>query len=653
MVSNDNLLNVSPDMGFYNLLESYPYNLTRALCEYIDNALQAFLDKDKKFKQNLLKIELNFCNDLEAKITIKDNGVGIQKQDFQRVMRPGMKKDTPSLSEFGIGMKAASLWFGRKWELQSSPWNSTETYGISFDLDELLKKNQEQIELMVLPREKENGVVITISRLKRKIEKELVEKAWKELQDIYQLFTHVKDPILKLSAKYNNVTLRTDDDLLNNYRNPEVLEYPRVRLIGNKYYAIGNSKKWEQNISFEFEGNMVTGKLYALHTSSQKSNPGIRLFRNKRLIKGFLHNSYRPAFLVGTANKHAPSRIFGELHLDGQAISSNKGEFQFEEDYFLMQLSKQCGVRDLIDQAEAYRAKQDNKNIIPISEQEFEQLKSKNNTPKIKKAIFDLVSSETKLTIGKKINLYDYISKAIDGYGNHIPYNKIDIRINDEKKTILPIVQPGTIVVNYTYKDEKDTLTRTLTITAVEKEADLENVYRPLIPHKAGDVYKLNLSNQSVTNLIEQINKLHREHKGEYNELIACSLRSVFELCIRILEKSSKITFEVTKNNIDKLEGKVNAIHTLMNNPTIAGKITLSAKLPSQQDFLNEWRAISSQDISSYVKSTHLGAHGSTSSLTPDRLIGIGNYLGLFILATDQILNNTELQKLITNPLRY
>lgn len=122
-------------------------------------------------------------------------------------------------------MKAASLWFGRKWELQSSPWNSTETYGISFDLDELLKKNQEQIELMVLPREKENGVVITISRLKRKIEKELVEKAWKELQDIYQLFTHVKDPILKLSAKYNNVTLRTDDDLLNNYRNPEVLEY--------------------------------------------------------------------------------------------------------------------------------------------------------------------------------------------------------------------------------------------------------------------------------------------------------------------------------------------------------------------------------------------------------------------------------------------
>ena len=48
-----------------------------------------------------------------------------------------------------------------------------------------------------------------------------------------------------------------------------------------------------------------------------------------------------------------------------------------------------------------------------------------------------------------------------------------------------------------------------------------------------------------------------------------------------------------------------------MNNPTIAGKITLSAKLPSQQDFLNEWRAISSQDISSYVKSTHLGAHGS------------------------------------------
>lgn len=650
MASNDNLLDVSPDMGFYNLLESYPYNLTRALCEYIDNALQAFLDKDKKFKQNLLKIELNFCNDTESQIIIKDNGVGIQKQDFQRVMRPGMKKDTPSLSEFGIGMKAASLWFGRKWELRSSPWNSSETYGISFDLDDLLKKNQEQIELMILPREKENGVIITINRLKRRIEKELVEKAWKELQDIYQLFTHVKDPILKLSAKYNNATLPTDDDLLNDYRNPIVLEYPRVHLIGNKYYAIGSSKKWELNINFEFEGNMVTGKLYVLQTSSQKSNPGIRLFRNKRLIKGFLHNSYRPAFLVGTANKHAPSRIFGELHLDGQPISSNKGEFQFEEDYFLMQLSKQYGVRDLIEQAESYRAKQNSEDIITISEEDFEKLKNKNNTPKTKKAILELILSEIKLTIGKKINLYDYISKAMDGYGNPIPQNKIDIHINEEKKTVLPIVQPGTIIVNYTYKDEKNTLVRTLTITAVEKEADLENVCRPLIPHKAGDAYKLNLANQSVTNLIEQINRLHKDHKGEYNELIACSLRSVFELCIRNLEKSSKITF-VTKNNTDKLEAKINAIHTLMNNKVIAEKITLNAKLPSQQDFLNEWRAISSQDVTSYVKSTHLGAHGSTSSLTPDRLIGIGNYLGLFILATDQILNNTEVQKLVPNPL--
>lgn len=351
---------VSPDMQFYNLLESYPYSPSSALCEYIDNSIQAFIDAKKQglIKDEKLNIEILFEDTSElasSSIVIRDFGAGIDLTNLQNALKPAFKQQKQSLSEFGIGMKAASIWFGRKWELTSYPREKDQGFGIVFDLDDLLSKNLDKIAVTSFNKGDElPGLKIKLSRLKRSISKNSVDEIWRELEETYQYFIYRKNPILKLSVKYNKTGL-VPNVALEDYPQ-KVLKYPVAKTNGKDAYSYGKEKLWRQDVNFEFNGKQVTGFICALQKSSQTDNPGIRLFRYNRLIRGSQHRPYRPIALVGTPNKHAPSRVYGELHLDGQPISNHKGEFLFDETFFLETLKAELGVEEIINQAEDFRA---------------------------------------------------------------------------------------------------------------------------------------------------------------------------------------------------------------------------------------------------------------------------------------------------------
>lgn len=645
------VVNVSPDMQFYNLLESFPYDFTKAISEYIDNALQAFLDA--KEKNDILEILIEFHNKSEPKIIITDNGVGIAKKDFQNALKPAKAKEIPSLSEFGIGMKAASIWFGREWELISSPYGTNESYKMNFNLDELILKNEEIVVLETIPRKSNSGVTITLNKLRREISKTRVELAWEKLQETYQLFTHSKVPLLKLSIKYNGVTLAPNTELIT-YRQPAILNFPQVKMYKGKYYAVGYSREWTTDISFSFDGHLVTGKLLVLEKSSQKDNPGIRLYRNNRLMKGFTSDPYRPPKLVGTANKHAPSRIFAELHLDGQAVSNNKSDFLFDEYYFIAELEKQPNVIELIAQAENYRARIEEDKIIHISEVDFAELikkkastKPKSDT-KPKKAVLKLLRNADNATVGEQVDLlHEYIDVAQRSDGKDIDYEDINITVNSKShENILAVNKCIEYKVCFSFNDPKTgEVSSKLVIKGIEESINVNTNKRYLIPHKANITYQLNIR-PSLNELVIQINKLYEHDSANYEELIACSLRSCFELSIKAILESANIKYNKHEK---ELENRVYSIHKLMTDKKVLEKVCTHTSVPSYQNFLNEWQSITVADLKAYISITHLGAHGSTDSITPDRIKGMGNYLGLFLLAVDQLLNNQELQVHINN----
>ncbi|PPK74759.1 histidine kinase/DNA gyrase B/HSP90-like ATPase [Methylobacter tundripaludum] len=370
-------INVSPDMQFYTLLESYPYTSTGALCEYIDNALEAFKSaKNKSFENLPDKLEIDIALTHNS-IVIRDYGVGISINDIQRAMKPAYTPGKQSLSEFGIGMKAASMWFGRSWKLESFPLNEANSFSLSFNLDDLLINQTEVVKLKKKKQSEPNksGVKITLAELNKSLDKIQAERIWKKIEEIYQLFTSRDDPILILILKYDGIAFQKK-----NFSELKItskpLEFPLCKFKDSVLYVIGSSQVWKKDISFEFEGKIVKGFISLGEESSQTKNPGIRLFRYGRLIKGSEAEPYRPTQLLGSANKAAPSRFYAELHLDGQAVSNSKGEFVFDEHLFIDTIEEQEGVKDFIIQAENYRQRKvDDNNYKKVSTvAEYEKL---------------------------------------------------------------------------------------------------------------------------------------------------------------------------------------------------------------------------------------------------------------------------------------
>ncbi len=338
-INNILKIDISPEMSIYNTLKNHSYSLGGALSEYIDNSLQSFIDNKKELNADKLNITITI-DDKDTnnrKIFIEDNAGGISHTDLERAMKPAYKPQKQNLNEFGIGMKAASLWIGRKWTLLNSYLqrvDKSKSEQIIFDLDELIQNNDTTVPISYVDSDtNKHGVTIVIEKLNRDFDREIIEDAFCSLIENYQLFIY-RDKILELnlnSTKYNDLNITSEEDV----SIPNVLKSRKMITKGKKSFWMGSEiKEWKQNVDFIFNNKRVTGFVMCREPSTQK-NPGLKYFREKRLIKGTTRDWNRPIYLLKTPNKHDSLRFYAELHLDKQDISNNKDKLDMNEKKFL------------------------------------------------------------------------------------------------------------------------------------------------------------------------------------------------------------------------------------------------------------------------------------------------------------------------------
>lgn len=405
-------VDISPEISIYNLLESYPYNLGSALSEYVDNSIQSFLDNKEKINKEKINVTItvDFSDKSNKKITIEDDGAGITDSDLKRAMKPSFKPTEQNLNEFGIGMKAASIWIGRKWTLINSQLNrenSNECQKIVFDLNKLIIENKGSIPILTQNKDCcKSGVKVIIENLMKDFDENQIEDAFLTLEENYQYFINV-DKILNLhlifSENKNLSTLPDDATLI-----PKALVCPKMIIKKSKpYWENAVDKVWKKDVNFEFNGKIVKGFVMCRETSSYK-NPGVKIFRQKRLILGTTRNPNYPLDLLDTANKRISIRFFAELHLDGQKISNNKTELNINEKLFYAKLQEQDGVQEILDQAKNYHSEAVKKNIVKIYE-EPENPKIESNKEENDKSKNSLTSTNTKTPQIKYTDVLDTV----------------------------------------------------------------------------------------------------------------------------------------------------------------------------------------------------------------------------------------------------
>lgn len=244
-----------------------------------------------------------------------------------------------------------------------------------------------------------------------------------------------------------------------------------------------------------------------------------------------------------------------------------------------------------------------------------------------------------------QINLYNYIVLKKNSSGEDINNEDINITIEsdnfditDSTNIIPSITRPCSYDILYSYTDKKTgNITAKLFIDFIEKESPIKGGNGPknLIRISSTDGYKLSIP--ILSDIINQINYAYKSKENKYKELIACSLRSAFELCLDHAIRKKRVLFADNTRNI---EDRVYCLFEFFKSSdsllTIIDKVT-------NIGFNNLKNSLVPENAYNCIKNCHLGAHRSSSYLTNSMIQDAGKVLGLFCVCINEFVLNVSI----------
>lgn len=340
-------IGIRPDVGVLSVLRYLNYKPWYALAEYVDNSIDSYL----KNKEALLAAEgprykLKIDITIDAKnnlIRIVDNAAGISAADLGRALRMAeAPPDKTKLSEFGMGMKAASCWFAPVWVVMTKALGEPVARSVKFDVASIVKNRTQELQVKILEKPVETHyTVVNLVEVFQSQNKTTIAKIKAHLASIYREYIRSGEVLIQL--------------------NGEMLEHEHPVILSAPLHSDdkGMPILWRHEVEFPVgEGRSVRG-FAAIRETGSTSKAGFALFRRGRVIEGSTEEGYRPEQIFGRGNSFRSQRLFGELHLDGFGVSHTKDGFQWDgyEDQFLTLLHKALSdpKMPILAQAEKYR----------------------------------------------------------------------------------------------------------------------------------------------------------------------------------------------------------------------------------------------------------------------------------------------------------
>lgn len=347
--SSDEVISILPGVAILGVLRNLSYEPWYALAEYVDNAVQSaarsadqLVRSDSAFK---LRVAISYESSNGGEIVITDNAAGIARSDFARAFRAAeVPPDRSGLSEFGMGMKSASIWFAKRWTVVTTSIGDPLEYTVSFDMQTVLAENLDS--LQITSRSVDPGTHYTrveLRDLNQFLHGRTLGKVRDHLRDIYREF--LRDDWMTLHV--HNQAMKYDD--------PQILHAPDYRKPD------GVERSWRKEFSFYLKSGLHVRGWAALRADFKTTGNGLSLFRRRRLILGTSESVYRPKSIYTKDSSFKSGRLFGEVHLDGLAVSHTKDAFQWQgqEEEFESRLRQELDSEPLplLRQAENYRSK--------------------------------------------------------------------------------------------------------------------------------------------------------------------------------------------------------------------------------------------------------------------------------------------------------
>lgn len=287
-------------------------------------------------------------------------------------------------------------------------------------------------------------------------------------------------------------------------------------------------------------------------------------------------------------------------------------------------------------------------NVIAIPEKSSNQnkkskeSKNKGNLPKTMKAEINLNSKdEIVLDVpSEQIDLYTYIASVRNSRGDDIDIKELKIKVDGKVSggILQSITKSEIIKVEYSFNDSITGLVvKELTMRFIVKMSDFSthNTRMHLIMLQSRQGYTLNF-NPYINKIIEEVNSLDI---NTYKEIIACCLRSLFEISVDAIVKCGKYPdFFINERELTQKVAKV--VDFIKSNPKFMGEVATATAI----DYKSLGNMLDKEAFEKGVGTAHLGAHKSTYYISEMEIDNLAKLIALFLVLVNEMINNPNIR---------
>jgi len=178
------ILNAVPSKRIFSSIIA-DYDLSRSVCELIDNALDIWALNKKKAPLNIT-INLNKSQQI---INVSDNAGGVQKSELRFIVGPGQTSNLPTdetIGIFGVGTKRAVVALAQEIKI-TTRYGSERTYRVEFD-DDWLETEDWQLSVYEVDEIQQGSTIIELQKLRVNITDDAVSRLTEHLGTTYARF---------------------------------------------------------------------------------------------------------------------------------------------------------------------------------------------------------------------------------------------------------------------------------------------------------------------------------------------------------------------------------------------------------------------------------------------------------------------------------
>lgn len=316
-------IDIEVKQGVLETYHNYPYKSPQVFGEFIDNAIQSYEDS-----KNVLSSEPNYVLKVDIKIewetspednivraktiTIEDNSAGMTTEKFAEAFKSADKNTIRfGMNEFGMGMKIAACWLGKKWRVETKSLAEPETHILEIDVEKVSNENLKKLTSHeTIDTSRKHGTKITISDMwpQTQIKKDNEDYLINGIASIYRYFIRRGEIVISV--------------------NENVLTFDKYEVLKVAPYTDPNAPdiEWSKNVSFPMGKYSVSG-FVALLKDMDEEKRGVVIMRNHRVVMGFdpSDRTIGKSFM-GQVGSSKYRRVFGELEVTGFEVAFGKNQ---------------------------------------------------------------------------------------------------------------------------------------------------------------------------------------------------------------------------------------------------------------------------------------------------------------------------------------